>query len=75
MTNLMKILKLLAEKLNSKSSLYDRSSTYLSAILAHIGLAPHNRPDVVIQTPITCHRQWHLVRLRVKYKQKQEMSY
>lgn len=46
------------------------SSAHLSAILAHVGLAPHHRPDVVIQAPIICDNKWHLVRLRVKYKQK-----
>lgn len=35
--------------------LYDVcSSTHLSAILAHIGLASHHCPDVVIQPPIKC---------------------
>lgn len=33
------------------------SSTHLSAILAHIGLASNHRPDVVIQAPIKCNRQ------------------
>lgn len=32
-------------------------STHLSAILAHIGLASHHCPDVVIQAPIKCDKK------------------
>lgn len=38
----------------SKTKNYLSRSAYLSAILAYIGLASHNCPDVVIQTPAKC---------------------
>lgn len=33
------------------------SSTHLSAILAHVGLASHHCPNIVIQAPIKCDKK------------------
>ncbi len=51
--------------INVVQQLQPYSSTHLSAILAHVGLASHHRPDVVIQAPVRCDTQWGLVKLRV----------